>query len=146
VLRAVFENIWRAETLRITLAILFVGTLVVASALRSFGYFVQDIYWLQEWLGGDKVSHFIMGFGLMLSAILIVVPRSLLSGLKALFSVVAILLLEELSQLIIKTREFDIADLGVSALGAGIAIIIFLVLMLLSFRAAAEHDEQTLSE
>jgi hypothetical protein len=142
----VFENIWRAETLRVTLAIVFVGTLLVASALRSFGYFVQDIYWLQEWLGGDKVSHFIMGFGLMLSAILIVVPRSLLSGLKALFSVVAVLLLEELSQLFIKTREFDIADLGVSVLGASIAIIIFLVLMLLYLRAPAEHAQPKLFE
>jgi hypothetical protein len=142
----VFENFWRAETLRVTLAIVFVGTFLVASALRSFGYFVQDIYWLQEWLGGDKASHFIMGFGLMLSAILIVFPRSLLSGLKALFSVVAILLFEELSQLFIKTREFDIADLGVSVLGAIIAIIIFLVLMLLYLRAPAEHEQPKLFE
>ncbi|MEH6590019.1 MAG: VanZ family protein [Halioglobus sp.] len=145
-MRAVFENICRAETLRFTLAIFFVSTILLASALRSFGYFVQDMYWLQEWLGGDKMSHCLMGFGLMLSAILIVVPRSLLSGLKTLSSVVAILLLEEFSQLIIKTREFDIADLMVSILGASIAIIIFLVLMLLCFSAPAPHEQSKLFE
>jgi hypothetical protein len=131
---------------RVALAMLFVGTVLVASALRSFGCFVQDIYWLQEWLGGDKVSHCLMGFGITLSAILIVIPRSLASGSKVLFSVAAVLLLEELSQLFIKTREFDIVDLGASVLGAIIAITIFLFLVLLAFRMAAEHYESTLSE
>jgi len=41
---------------------------------RSFGYYKQEIYLFQEWLGGDKVTHIIMGFAILL-ALRLLLPK-----------------------------------------------------------------------
>lgn len=113
------------EKLRLGIAGVLVTSLVVTSVFRSMGYFIHDLYWLQEGLGGDKAVHCLMGAGLMLSALLVVMPRSSRSIAALLLAVLILLSIEEFSQLMATTREFDLSDLAANYAGAIVTTILF---------------------
>jgi hypothetical protein len=108
------------------------GIVVGASALRSGGLFVQDMWRFQEFLGGDLVTHFLMGGAVMVAGFLVALPRSVLRAASLALVVVALLFLEEISQLAIDTREFNWLDFGMGAAGAFLMIVILSSLYLVS--------------
>lgn len=110
--------------LRICIALLILGAIVAATALRSGGLFVQDMWRFQEFLGGDRATHFLMGGALMMAGFLFVLPISVRRTAGLALVVVALLLLEEISQLAIDTREFNWLDFGMGAAGACVMLII----------------------
>ena len=103
---------------RIVLAVLIVIAFAGASLARSLGFLRHDMYWLQESLGGDKVSHMLMGAGLIVAGYLFIMPRSSLQFMKILLPTLCILVLEEFSQIFLATREFDWRDLNMGISGA----------------------------
>ncbi len=117
---------------RVRIALLIMGIVVGASALRSGGLFVQDMWRFQEFLGGDLATHFLMGGAFMVAGFLVAVPTSVLRTLSLALVVVALLLLEEISQLAIDTREFNWLDFGMGAAGASVMLVILSSLYLLS--------------
>jgi hypothetical protein len=126
-MNAFAERARKLKELRLGVAGILVASLIATTALRSLGLFIHDLYWLQEGLGGDKVVHCLMGAGLMLSALLVVVPRSSRSITVLLLAVLALLSVEELSQLIAETRDFDLLDLAANYTGAIVTIVFFAV-------------------
>jgi hypothetical protein len=100
------------------------GIVVCASALRSGGLFVHDMWRFQEFLGGDLVTHFLMGGAVMVAGFLVALPRSVLRTASLALAVVALLFLEEISQLAIDTREFNWLDFGMGAAGALLTTVI----------------------
>ncbi len=126
------------KRLRLVVSFLVVAALLVASLLRSLGYFSDDVYRLQEDLGGDKVIHCLMGFSLMVSGLLVVMPRTLKSLIKVLFVVIALLTLEELTQFLVKTRHFDLFDLGMGVIGAIVVAALFGFVRRVSYHGVAE--------
>ena len=106
-----------------------------ASAARSMGYFIHDIYWIQEELGGDKATHVLMGMSFALAISLIFPPRKRLWRF-ALISLLAgtILTLEELNQLRVATRDFSWADYRASMQGLGLGL---MILILFSYASPA---------
>jgi uncharacterized membrane protein len=103
-----------------------------ASALRSGGLLVQDMWRLQEFLGGDRATHFLMGGAFMLAGFLVVLPRSVCRTLWLALIVVALLFVEEVSQLAMATREFNWMDFGMGAAGALLMLVILSSLHFLS--------------
>lgn len=111
---------------RICIALLIMVAVVGGSVLRSGGLFVQDMWRLQEFLGGDRATHFLMGGAFMLSGFLVMLPRSAYRTAWLALVVGALLFLEEASQLAMATREFNWLDFGMGSAGA------FLMLVILS--------------
>jgi len=103
---------------RLVLAVIIAAVLGGASLARSLGLFRHDMYWLQEGLGGDKVSHLLMGAGIVVVCYLVTTPRSPLPFIKILLTALCILVLEEFSQIFLATRHFDWLDLTMGVLGA----------------------------
>ena len=116
-----FDVRCRVLYIRIGLALTIAITFTGVSVLRSLGFFKNDIYWLQEALGGDKMTHLLMGFGVMVAAYLVVLPGSLTQVFKILCATLSLLLLEEFSQILFDTREFDWLDLSMGVVGATLA-------------------------
>ena len=106
---------------RLVLAVIIAVVLGGASLARSLGFFRHDMYWLQEGLGGDKVSHLLMGAGIVLVCYLATTARSPLPFIKILLMALCILVLEEFSQIFLATRHFDWLDLTMGILGAVLA-------------------------
>lgn len=120
--------------LRVCIALLIMAIVVGASALRSGGLFVQGMWRFQEFLGGDLVTHFLMGGAFMMAGFLLVVPRSVMRTVGLAAVVVALLFLEEISQLAIDTREFNWLDFGMGAAGASLMLAILSSLYLVSLQ------------
>lgn len=109
-------------------ALFFAG----ASIFRSQGWFIHDIYYAQEFLGGDKATHFWAGliFMLCISAWLSSWrswPRFLLATLV----VFSVLILEEFSQQFTSRRSFSWFDMAATLGGASLAMIGALMLLLI---------------
>jgi len=104
--------------------LLILAAVVGASALRSAGLLVQDMWRFQEFLGGDRMTHFLMGGALMMAGFLVTLPRSVRRALWLASLVVVLLFLEEASQLAMATREFNWMDFGMGAAGACLALVV----------------------
>lgn len=107
------------KAIRYLLAALIVAVIIGGTLLRSMGYFIHDIYWFQEALGGDRVTHIIMGGGLVVACWLLF-PKMPLS--KLIIIVAVFLLLEELAQKFHPYREFSLVDLLFGLLGVFLSI------------------------
>lgn len=98
--------------------------IVGGSALRSLGFFIHDIYWFQEALGGDKVTHVLMGSMLFVAILLLITKVRLFV---AFCSLSLFLILEECLQLFHPSREFSFVDMGMSLLGVTVATLVFVL-------------------
>lgn len=97
----------------------------VASVLRSNGLFTYEIYWLQEYLGGDHIVHLLMGAAFMLAGYLFTSPRSPRGAAGISILVLILLAVEELSQVALQSREFNWMDLLMGVSGATLISAIF---------------------
>ena len=118
----------RPARTRYLLAACLMIILAAASALRSAGLFADDLYWLQEDLGGDKAVHLMTGMVVMAAGWLLFLPRSGKAITILLLAVLIALSLDELAQFNVKTREFDLFDLAAGAAGAGLLALAIAVL------------------
>ena len=110
---------------------LFALFVVGASVFRSQGWFIHDIYWAQEWFGGDKAIHFWGGASLMLCASLwLRVWRSWQRLSVITLFVASALFIEEYSQHWLSTRAFSWLDLIFTLSGASVAALIMLVTLI----------------
>lgn len=100
------------------LALIILLVVIGGSVARSYGIYKQEIYELQEWLGGDKLTHIIMGFTILL-ALRLLLPKVKLFYL--FIFVVCLLLLDEFSQKFQMTRNFSYQDFAANFLGAVLA-------------------------
>lgn len=112
---------------RVCFASSIVLAFVLASVFRSHGLFVYEIYCVQELLGGDHVTHFLMGATFMTAGLLVTLPDSIRRVVHVLFVVILLLCLEEFSQLVAPTREFSWIDLAVGSAGALVVILWHLI-------------------
>lgn len=108
---------------RVCLAVVLVSAFWVASMLRSSGLFIHDIYRIQEFFGGDHVTHLLMGATFMAAGFLVVLPKSVASAVKVALAVLTLLALEEFSQIGMMTREFSWMDLLMSGVGAMLVMV-----------------------
>lgn len=113
------------KALRVSLALAILAVVIGGSILRSSGYFIHDIYWLQEGLGGDYVTHLLMG-GLLFTFFWLLFPKK--GKLEILIYSFLLIALDELSQLFIPTREFLWMDFYMGMLGAFIASMVILAI------------------
>ncbi len=121
-----------AYRMRQAFALLLTGIILGASILRTIGSHIHEIYWIQEWLGGDLATHFLMGAGLCLAGLLLVETWSgmVFNGVFA--AVLVLLFLEETSQLFLPSRSFQWLDLALGVAGAGL---MFLACWCLGYQA-----------
>ncbi|MGD9660044.1 MAG: VanZ family protein [Porticoccaceae bacterium] len=103
---------------RLVLGIIIPIVILVASLFRSLGFFIHDIYRLQEYLGGDKATHLWMGMAVTL-ALWLLVPRWRWWAVALVAAVV--LLLDEASQWWLPRRNFALDDLALGLVGVGAA-------------------------
>ncbi len=100
---------------------LLIGGFIIASLFRSIGWFIHDIYWLQEDLGGSEITHFLMGSAIMFAAILIfTMGKGFRQLWWTLLGVSVFLAVEEFSHWFLPTREFNWWDLGMGLAGAAV--------------------------
>jgi len=103
---------------RYLLAALPLALLLAGSVLRNNGRFVEDLYRLQERLGGDKAVHLMAGFAVMAAGWLLCLPRSGKAVAAVFLAALTALSLDELVQLTMATRDFDPLDLAAGGAGA----------------------------
>lgn len=116
---------------RYIFGITLISGFLVASVFRSIGWFIHDIYWLQQWLGGDKATHFLMGSSSTLAVWLL--WRGCWSWQRLVvgaFIAVFILVLDEVSQGFSIRREFELADLVAGCFGIVLALFLATLVML----------------
>lgn len=105
----------------VTILFLLIG---LASVFRTMGWYIHDIYWVQQGLGGDKSTHIIAGALIMHTSQLWLNSPLCLKRLWLLAAaVVSLVTVEELSQLVLGSRTFSYQDLLASV--AGVAIVLF---------------------
>jgi VanZ family protein len=92
---------------------------VVGSVCRSAGFFIHDIYWLQEDLGGDKATHVWMGVAVTFALWLLLAKRWTLRWVVMLATL--LLLVDEISQFWLPTRSFSMEDFGMGVVGVVVA-------------------------
>lgn len=108
---------------RYAIAVLLVAV-AVASLCRSFGFFIHDIYWTQEYLGGDKLVHVYLGAIVLHCLTLWFNPSVKLRHTIYLTALLLlVLLIEENLQRFSATRAFDWGDLSASYIGVAIMFI-----------------------
>ena len=132
----------RSTGVRHLLAGCLLSILIAGSALRSTGLFADDLYWLQEDLGGDKAVHLMAGICLMTAAWLLFLPRSGKASATLFLAVLTVMSLEELSQLTLGAREFDLFDLAAGSLGAGLLALAIAVFSCLFRQLAAVRERR----
>ena len=103
---------------RVCMAIIVVMAFLAASACRSQGLFIHDIYRIQKFLGGDYAAHFVIGATFTGAAFLIVLPQTPNHVFGVVGLVLLLLGLEEFSQVWIPVREFSWVDMGMGFVGA----------------------------
>ncbi|MCK9503429.1 MAG: VanZ family protein [Porticoccaceae bacterium] len=104
---------------RLILGLMIPAVILVASLLRSTGFFIHDIYRLQEYLGGDKATHAWMGMAVTLALWLLLAPRR--RWWAAPLVAAMVLLLDEASQWWLPRRNFALDDLAMGLVGVGAA-------------------------
>jgi hypothetical protein len=107
------------EKLRTFIGVVILAIVVVGSLFRSAGFFIHDIYWFQEDLGGDKATHLWMGMAVTLALRLLLAPRWRWWAVALIAAVV--LLLDEASQWWLPRRNFALDDLALGLVGVGAA-------------------------
>jgi len=108
----------RLTRIRYLLAALPVLLLLAGTGLRNTGLFVDELYRVQEDLGGDKVVHLVSGIALMAAGWLLCLPRSGKAIAAVLLAALTLLSLDELVQMTMPNREFDLLDLAAGGAGA----------------------------
>ncbi len=111
--------------LRVAIGTAVLLVVVLGSIFRSAGWFIHDIYWLQEDLGGDKLTHVWMGAAVMLAFWLLLGSR-LRWWLVAFIAVLAVAL-DELSQWWLPTRNFSVEDFAMGLAGVAVGLSLLLV-------------------
>jgi len=131
---------------RLVLGLAIPMVIVVASLFRSLGFFIHDIYWIQEYLGGDKATHVWMGMAMMFSGLLLVPSSNQGKRTLIIFMVVIFLLgCEELSQLWMNTRKFSFQDFAMGFMGAAIVWVLAITFaMFAAGKIANDEDIQDL--
>lgn len=131
--------------LRYVIAVALILIVFGASLMRSNGYFIHDIYWFQESLGGEKATHFLMGFVLLVSARLMFIQANIwfLSAF-----ITLIVFLEEFSQLFQASRNFTFSDMKMNFLGVIVGLIVlqtfsFLLRLFLAHLSSKDGSEQS---
>ncbi|MDW6003088.1 VanZ family protein [Vibrio mangrovi] len=107
--------------------VLTVAIAVVAmlSLSKSFGFGAQHVIALENFLGGDKYLHFLCSFVLTILSIWATkVNKGTVVRLLGWPTVIVVLLMmfDESSQLLFKTRDFSIGDMMTNLFGAAIAL------------------------
>ncbi|MCE2570629.1 hypothetical protein [Motilimonas eburnea] len=113
-------------------SLLVVAVAPALSLLKTLGLASQQIWLLEQGLGGDKVVHFSFGFALML-AMLLALFSLLRDELRLRFKpylwlgigVLVAFFIDECLQAWSPLRQFDLLDFAMSALGGGFAWLLF---------------------
>jgi hypothetical protein len=113
-LRVCLNSISLMKLLRYGVSITIFAIIFIGTFFRSSDWFIHDIYWFQQDLGGDKAVHIIMG-GLLVIALWLINAMVLRIG--SLLLVALLLIIDEVSQLYIPSRTFSMSDLGLSFVG-----------------------------
>jgi VanZ family protein len=99
--------------------------------------FLPYIYTLESWLGGDKLMHLKLSFGLSLLALMTFVQakaitKGLFQSFVVCFILISGLLVDEFHQALVSTRRFEWLDLsyGVTGIFMGLLLFIFASLVL----------------
>lgn len=120
---------WFLRVVSSCLALVTIG----ASIFRTEGWYLHEMYWAQEYLGGDKVVHLWSGGILMLTA---VAWSCAWRSHKRLAIHCAIILLgilaEECTQMLTPSRQFSMLDYAYSA--AGVMTVTFCVFVFQTIR------------
>lgn len=117
------------KKLRLTLAVFIIVFILGASLLRTLGFFKNEIYYIQEFMGGDKATHFLMGAGLLLSTYLIFLDRVKRWATTLFVIVCGLLLIEECLQINSQTRSFSAEDLIMNLVGALAVYLVYLYIL-----------------
>lgn len=97
---------------------------LLASVFRSCGWFIHDIYWAQQHIGGDKATHVFAGMLITHTSQLWLNTPLRANRLWGIAFITALgLSLDELSQQLLSKRTFSYEDLGASLLGLGITLL-----------------------
>lgn len=103
------------------LGVLFIG----ASIFRTMGWYIHDIYWAQEYLGGDKAIHVVAGMLIMHTIQLWLNSPMVVRRLWCTTLFVGIGLgIEEFSQRLLSSRAFSFEDL-MASLGGVFIVVLF---------------------
>ena len=111
-------NILISPQLRFGSAAVVFLAIIGASMFRSFGWYLDDIYWFEYGLGGDKVAHFLMGSIFMILGFWVLLPRNYKEVTRIFLAVLAFLAIEEALQTFSPTRVTNIGDFAIGAFGA----------------------------
>lgn len=106
------------------------GLVIAPSLIRTFGIYSHDIYRAQQYLGGDKVTHMLIG-GTLAAVFLLITPNlaSIRKVLIVCSSACLVLIAEECFQLLTPRRHFEFEDMLWGLLGVFITLVISLVYM-----------------
>lgn len=106
--------------------------LVSLSVFKTAEMFLPHIYALESWLGGDKLMHLKLSFGLSLLALMTFVQakaivKRLFQSIMVCFILVSGLFADEFHQALVSTRRFEWLDLsyGVTGIFMGLLLFIF---------------------
>ncbi len=97
--------------------------IVVASILRSAGWFSYEIYYVQKHLGGDKMTHFLAGLVFMYAMFLSFGFRRLKTIILCYLSVVMFVCIDEFSQRYLSSRKFSYDDLYATIAGSSLVMV-----------------------